>query len=145
MLNCKSSLITSSEKVRQSFSCPILLTLLIPANGELSLMNLKLQGLERELEQERRKVREMQESARERDKEYNKLKVCSQPACMHFYMLLIVSLYDIEPLRQIEAQVAVGTKYCCWRCFIRRTYADGECDGTDGHGDQSEKCRGWYV
>ncbi|KAL5530182.1 hypothetical protein ACEPAF_6439 [Sanghuangporus sanghuang] len=44
------------------------------ANGELSLLNNKLQGLERELEIERRKIREMQDAARERDKEYQKLK-----------------------------------------------------------------------
>jgi hypothetical protein len=49
------------------------------ANAELSLMNSKLQGLEKELEQERRKLRDMQESARERDKEYHKLKVCRPP------------------------------------------------------------------
>ena len=47
----------------------------IPANGELSLMNNKLQGLERDLEVECRKLREMQDAARERDKEYQKLKV----------------------------------------------------------------------
>ncbi|KAL5487811.1 hypothetical protein ACEPAI_5919 [Sanghuangporus weigelae] len=44
------------------------------ANGELSLLNNKVQGLERELEIERRKIREMQDAARERDKEYQKLK-----------------------------------------------------------------------
>ncbi|KAL5508017.1 hypothetical protein ACEPAH_5635 [Sanghuangporus vaninii] len=44
------------------------------ANGELSLLNNKLQSLERELEIERRKMREMQDAARERDKEYQKLK-----------------------------------------------------------------------
>lgn len=32
-------------------------------------------GLEKDLELERRKVRELQESSRERDKEYQKLKV----------------------------------------------------------------------
>ena len=51
------------------------MTTTILANGELSLMNSRLQGLEKELEQERRKLRDMQESARERDKEYHKLKV----------------------------------------------------------------------
>ena len=47
------------------------------ANGELSLLNTKVQGLEKELEMERRKVREMQESAREKDREYQKLKASS--------------------------------------------------------------------
>lgn len=46
------------------------------ANGELSLLNNKVQGLEKELELERRKIRELQDAARERDKEYQKLKVC---------------------------------------------------------------------
>ena len=61
------------------------------ANGEMNLMNNKKTGkvrflifiadlmvdveLERDLELERRKVRELQETARERDKEYQKLKV----------------------------------------------------------------------
>ncbi|KLO15898.1 hypothetical protein SCHPADRAFT_938360 [Schizopora paradoxa] len=44
------------------------------ANGEISLLNNKVAGLEKELELERRKVRELQESSRERDKEYQKLK-----------------------------------------------------------------------
>ncbi|PPQ92365.1 hypothetical protein CVT25_008715 [Psilocybe cyanescens] len=48
------------------------------ANGELSLLNNKKGGqlleLERDLELERRKVRELQDASRERDKEYTKLK-----------------------------------------------------------------------
>ncbi|KAH8118342.1 hypothetical protein DFH11DRAFT_1540541 [Phellopilus nigrolimitatus] len=44
------------------------------ANGEINLMANKVAGLEKELELERRKLREMQDSARERDKEYQKLK-----------------------------------------------------------------------
>ena len=45
------------------------------ANSEIALMNSKVQGLEKELEMERRKIRELQDSTRERDKEYQKLKV----------------------------------------------------------------------
>lgn len=61
------------------------------ANGEISLLNNKVAsrayfllfgspiispaGVEKDLELERRKVRELQESSRERDKEYQKLKV----------------------------------------------------------------------
>ncbi|KAF8803809.1 hypothetical protein BYT27DRAFT_6720183 [Phlegmacium glaucopus] len=45
------------------------------ANGEMNLLNNKKAELERDLELERRKVRELQETARERDKEYQKLKV----------------------------------------------------------------------
>ncbi|EJD53762.1 hypothetical protein AURDEDRAFT_53520 [Auricularia subglabra TFB-10046 SS5] len=44
------------------------------ANTELSLLNTKVTNVERELEMERRKVRELQESSREKDKEYAKLK-----------------------------------------------------------------------
>lgn len=45
------------------------------ANGELNLLNNKKEELERDLELERRKVRELQEGSRERDREYAKLKV----------------------------------------------------------------------
>ncbi|KAF9055051.1 hypothetical protein BDZ89DRAFT_938007 [Hymenopellis radicata] len=44
------------------------------ANGEISLLNSKIAELERDLELERRKVRELQESSRDRDREYQKLK-----------------------------------------------------------------------
>ncbi|KAF7319372.1 hypothetical protein HMN09_00275100 [Mycena chlorophos] len=44
------------------------------ANGEISLLNNKNAELMRDLELERRKVQEMQEAGRERDKEYQKLK-----------------------------------------------------------------------
>ncbi|KAF5393729.1 hypothetical protein D9757_000258 [Collybiopsis confluens] len=44
------------------------------ANGEISLLNNKLTELERDLEVERRKVRDLQDSMREREKEYQKLK-----------------------------------------------------------------------
>nr|GAT43284.1 predicted protein [Mycena chlorophos] len=44
------------------------------ANGEINLLNNKNAELMRDLELERRKVQEMQEAARERDKEYQKLK-----------------------------------------------------------------------
>ncbi|KAH7105728.1 hypothetical protein BKA62DRAFT_690708 [Auriculariales sp. MPI-PUGE-AT-0066] len=44
------------------------------ANTELSLLNSKVVGLERELDLERRKLRELQENSREKDKEYAKLK-----------------------------------------------------------------------
>ncbi|KAI0068893.1 hypothetical protein BV25DRAFT_61365 [Artomyces pyxidatus] len=45
------------------------------ANGEMSLLNSKVSELERDLELERRKTRDLQDAAREKDKEYQKLKV----------------------------------------------------------------------
>ncbi|KAJ3867092.1 hypothetical protein EV359DRAFT_35179 [Lentinula novae-zelandiae] len=45
------------------------------ANGEISLLNNKAADLERDLEVERRKVRDLQDGTREREKEYQKLKV----------------------------------------------------------------------
>ncbi|KAJ7937309.1 hypothetical protein B0H13DRAFT_1588984 [Mycena leptocephala] len=45
------------------------------ANGEISLLSNKRAELERDLELERRKVRDLQEAAREHDREYQKLKV----------------------------------------------------------------------
>lgn len=56
----------------------------LAANGELSLLSNKVHGLEKELELERRKLREMQDSAREKDKEYQKLKVCYYMDSFHF-------------------------------------------------------------
>ncbi|KAJ3842501.1 hypothetical protein F5878DRAFT_576689 [Lentinula raphanica] len=44
------------------------------ANGEIALLNNKATDLERDLEVERRKVRDLQEATREREKEYQKLK-----------------------------------------------------------------------
>ncbi|KAK2466458.1 hypothetical protein APHAL10511_002100 [Amanita phalloides] len=44
------------------------------ANSEIGLLNGKIAELERDLEIERRKNRELQDAARERDKEYQKLK-----------------------------------------------------------------------
>ena len=46
----------------------------------------------RELDVERRKVRELQDSARERDKEYQKLKVSLRPADMP--MLIRLSILE---------------------------------------------------
>ncbi|KDQ20722.1 hypothetical protein BOTBODRAFT_101062 [Botryobasidium botryosum FD-172 SS1] len=45
------------------------------ANSELGLLNNKIAGLERDLELERRKSRDLHESSKEKDKEYQKLKV----------------------------------------------------------------------
>ncbi|KAH9843692.1 uncharacterized protein C8Q71DRAFT_696526 [Rhodofomes roseus] len=45
------------------------------ANGEINLMNNKIAELERDLELERRKLSGLQDSLKERDKEYQKLKV----------------------------------------------------------------------
>ncbi|KAF8805647.1 hypothetical protein BYT27DRAFT_7234246, partial [Phlegmacium glaucopus] len=45
------------------------------ANGEINVLNNKKAELECDLEQECRKVRELQETASERDKEYQKLKI----------------------------------------------------------------------
>ncbi|KAJ7638573.1 hypothetical protein FB45DRAFT_976707 [Roridomyces roridus] len=45
------------------------------ANGEINLLSNKNAELERDLELERRKVRDLQDAGRERDKEYQKLKV----------------------------------------------------------------------
>ncbi|KAK0491202.1 hypothetical protein IW261DRAFT_73589 [Armillaria novae-zelandiae] len=44
------------------------------ANSEISLLNNKIAELERDVELERRKVRELQEASRDRDREYQKLK-----------------------------------------------------------------------
>ncbi|KAJ7117317.1 hypothetical protein C8R43DRAFT_102973 [Mycena crocata] len=44
------------------------------ANGEINLLSNKNAELERDLELERRKVRDLQDATRERDKEYQKLK-----------------------------------------------------------------------
>ncbi|KAI0698912.1 hypothetical protein BC835DRAFT_1405289 [Cytidiella melzeri] len=48
------------------------------ANGELSLLNNKMTELQRELEMERRKSNTLQDSVKDRDKEYQKLKVCDR-------------------------------------------------------------------
>ncbi|KAI9467272.1 hypothetical protein BJY52DRAFT_1111486 [Lactarius psammicola] len=45
------------------------------ADSEINLLSGKLSDLERDLDLERRKNRDLQESSRERDKEYQKLKV----------------------------------------------------------------------
>ncbi|KAF5388366.1 hypothetical protein D9615_000139 [Tricholomella constricta] len=45
------------------------------ANGEISLLNNKAAELERDLELERRKNRELQDASRDREKEYQKLKL----------------------------------------------------------------------
>ncbi|KAG8218440.1 hypothetical protein J3R82DRAFT_4066, partial [Butyriboletus roseoflavus] len=44
------------------------------ANGELNLLGSKVSELERDLELERRKIHELQDTSREREKEYQKLK-----------------------------------------------------------------------
>ncbi|KAJ7499204.1 hypothetical protein FB451DRAFT_29353 [Mycena latifolia] len=44
------------------------------ANGEINLLSNKYAEIERDLELERRKVRDLQDAAREKDKEYQKLK-----------------------------------------------------------------------
>lgn len=44
------------------------------ANGEINLLSSKVSELERDLELERRKVHDLQDATRERDKEYQKLK-----------------------------------------------------------------------
>ncbi|KII95823.1 hypothetical protein PLICRDRAFT_129839 [Plicaturopsis crispa FD-325 SS-3] len=44
------------------------------ANGEIGLLGNKVSELERDLEVERRKVRDLQDASRERDKEYTRLK-----------------------------------------------------------------------
>ncbi|KAF8309221.1 hypothetical protein DL93DRAFT_2063177 [Clavulina sp. PMI_390] len=46
------------------------------ANSELGLLTNKMTALERDLELERRKNRDLVESAKEKDAEYHKLKVC---------------------------------------------------------------------
>ncbi|KAH0839722.1 hypothetical protein J3R83DRAFT_660 [Lanmaoa asiatica] len=44
------------------------------ANGEINLLGSKVAELERDLELERRRVHELQDTSREREKEYQKLK-----------------------------------------------------------------------
>ncbi|KAJ7095111.1 hypothetical protein B0H15DRAFT_775222 [Mycena belliarum] len=46
------------------------------ANAEINLISNKYADCQRDLELEHRKVRDLQEAAREKDKEYQKLKVC---------------------------------------------------------------------
>ncbi|KAI0320621.1 hypothetical protein OF83DRAFT_1052752 [Amylostereum chailletii] len=57
------------------------------AHGEINLLNAKILDLERDLEAERRKIRELQETTREKDKEYHKLK--ARNAFSNHYSLLI--------------------------------------------------------
>jgi len=52
--------------------------------------------LERDLELERRKTREIQEAARERDKEYQKLKVCRIPLVTEYTPLYIYRRLQIQ-------------------------------------------------
>ncbi|KAI1792965.1 hypothetical protein LXA43DRAFT_972290 [Ganoderma leucocontextum] len=55
------------------------------ANGELSLLTNKMSDLERELEMERRKSASLQDTLKEHEKEYQKLKVNTadiEPCCM---------------------------------------------------------------
>ena len=108
------------------------------ANGELSLMNAKVQGLEKELEQERRRLRDMQESARERDKEYQKLKVRQlQPPCTPHSTLTPLCPF-IEPLRQDQAQSSPCTQRtrerACVRCAGGRGLSRREWCSSDGLG-----------
>ncbi|EGO27335.1 hypothetical protein SERLADRAFT_406467 [Serpula lacrymans var. lacrymans S7.9] len=60
------------------------------ANGEINLLSNKVAEMERDLELERRKVHELQEVSRERDKEYQKLKVYRQ----HISILLTKAQHD---------------------------------------------------
>ncbi|KAI5894242.1 uncharacterized protein SCHCODRAFT_02700763 [Schizophyllum commune H4-8] len=57
------------------------------ANGEISLLNDKTNELQRELELERRKTRDLQEAQRERDKEYQKLKACAHSPALAYFLL----------------------------------------------------------
>lgn len=58
------------------------------ANGELSLLTNKMSVLERDLEMERRKSASLQDTLKEHEKEYQKLKVTGP---------------DIEPCRRLTA------------------------------------------
>ncbi|OCH93569.1 hypothetical protein OBBRIDRAFT_724507 [Obba rivulosa] len=55
------------------------------ANGELTLLNNKVSEVERDLELERRKATTLQDSLKERDKEYQKLKV--RTTLRYFHLL----------------------------------------------------------
>ena len=85
------------------------LIVLLTANGELGILGNKVSGmasylilyllsihrfaeLERDLELERRKVRELQEASRERDKEYQKLKV--DCVCQRFRRFIVDTLTE---------------------------------------------------
>lgn len=89
----------------------------LPANGEINLLSNKVAGivncpthriakasivseLERDMELERRKVHELQDSSREREKEYQKLKVASTTA-WRFDILTVV----LGSIRQSQAEV----------------------------------------
>ncbi|PBK69801.1 hypothetical protein ARMSODRAFT_147300 [Armillaria solidipes] len=65
------------------------------ANSEISLLNNKIAELERDVELERRKVRELQEASRDRDREYQKLK--AQHDKMKRKVLLAPNLSGQQP------------------------------------------------
>ncbi|KAK0206788.1 hypothetical protein DFS33DRAFT_619527 [Desarmillaria ectypa] len=65
------------------------------ANSELSLLRNKIAELERDVELERRKVRELQEASRDRDREYQKLK--AQHDKMKRKVLLAPNLTGQQP------------------------------------------------
>ncbi|KAF8897248.1 hypothetical protein BD779DRAFT_1667251 [Infundibulicybe gibba] len=70
------------------------------ANGEISLLSSKLMELERDLEVERRKVRELQDTAREKDKEYQKLKASSNLRSSFTFRYLTHSQNQYEKIKR---------------------------------------------
>ncbi|KAG2370063.1 hypothetical protein BDR07DRAFT_1347227 [Suillus spraguei] len=76
------------------------------ANGEINLLSNKVAELERDMELERRKVHELQDSSREREKEYQKLKVA--PRIDWWADVLTVAL---GPIRQSKAEVITCSKH----------------------------------
>ncbi|KAF8605494.1 hypothetical protein BDV93DRAFT_439180 [Ceratobasidium sp. AG-I] len=75
------------------------------ANNELTLLNNKLTGVERDLEVERRKSRDLMDSAREKDKEYQKLKVRT-----HHFFVPLSSLPNLKSSHRPNTTTSKGKR-----------------------------------
>ncbi|KZT74549.1 hypothetical protein DAEQUDRAFT_197953 [Daedalea quercina L-15889] len=83
------------------------------ANGEISLLNNKIAELERDLELERRKAAGLQDSLKDRDKEYQKLKVLM--ILSHCVRTITGSTPSTGTVRQDQTQSPPGTQRSRWR------------------------------
>ncbi|KAJ4472203.1 hypothetical protein J3R30DRAFT_3523872 [Lentinula aciculospora] len=80
------------------------------ANGEITLLNNKTTDLERDLEVERRKVRDLQEATREREKEYQKLKAQHDRIKRKALLGPNLTVNDHGPTNQISEDQRVGMR-----------------------------------
>ncbi|CCO27562.1 hypothetical protein RSOLAG1IB_05586 [Rhizoctonia solani AG-1 IB] len=106
------------------------------ANSELSLLNNKLTGVERDLEVERRKCRDLAESSREKDKEYQKLKACRLvlQSVSHSYGQK-QSQYDALKRRTIltpDTLATAAANEAAHQLAMNRTTSPAEHQGTGG-------------